>query len=168
MKPKINFYLKDETLHYLIKKSFGKVIFQNNQNVLLFEVESTDDLDHVEGDSLQNEYPEIVLSIEDFPVHCAHIEELLDNTLTIPLSVGEIENEEGESEEVYYTNLNLNDEIDLETNENMIRILKGDDEQLYLEWKGKCEHFQDENETINFEILSKIEFNLDSPNLLSI
>ncbi len=158
MKPQISFFLEDETLQYLIKQSYGKVLHQNNQNVFLFEIESTDDLEHVEGDSLQNNYPEITLTIEDFPIDCKDMEELLNQEIAIPHSVGEIENELDEKVEIYYTNLNLSDEEDLETNDNEISFYMDDENELCILWKGKCDHFQNADEIIPFEVNCKLNY----------
>ncbi len=158
MKPQITFFLPDEKLVYHIKNSYGKILYQKERNVLFYEVESTDDLYHVEEDSLQNSYPEVVLNIEDFPVSCALLEELLNQELSIPQSMGEIQNEEGETEEVFYTNLNLNDTLDLETNDNKIKFLTDDQGDLCILWKGNCIHFENEEEKIRFELYSKVNF----------
>ncbi len=158
MKPQIQFFYPNETLHYKIKQSVGKILYQNKQNVLFFEVESTDDLYHVEADSVQNNFPEIILSIEDFPVSCAELEELLHQELEIPLSVGEVLDEEGEAQEVFYTNLNLNDEDDLETNENSLKFFTDDSGELCMIWKGKCAHFEEDEQDILFEVCSKVNF----------
>ncbi len=158
MKPQIQFFFPEETLQYKIKQSVGKILYQNKQNVLFFELESTDDLYHVEGDSVQNSFPEIILSIEDFPVSCAELEDLLDQELEIPLSVGEVVDEEGDAQEVFYTNLNLNDEEDLETNENSLKFLKDNAGDLCLLWKGKCSHFEDDDQDVNFEVFSKLNY----------
>ncbi len=150
--------LEDETLQYFIKQSYGKVLFQNKQNVLFFEAVSTDDLDHVEGDSLQNKFPEIILSIEDFPIDCETLEGLLDRELNIPLSVGEAINADGETFEVFYTNLNLNDEEDLATNDNILTFKNDEEGNLYLNWKGTCDHFDQEEESIQFEVQCPMNF----------
>ena len=72
----IKFFHPDETFNYNIEKSLCKVVFQGNKKCLLVEIHSTDDLEHVEGDSLQNDFPQLSLFIDDFPLDVESVEEL--------------------------------------------------------------------------------------------
>ena len=136
----MKFYHPDETLTYHIRKSFCKVVFMNNQNTLVVEIESDDDLDHVEEDSYQNDYPQIFMNIDDFAVSVKSVNQLAGKVLQIPNSE-ERENESGEIDEVYYTNLNINDEEDLETHENEVKFGKDDRGNLKMLWTGICDDF---------------------------
>ncbi|MDR3273414.1 MAG: hypothetical protein LBT29_08045 [Flavobacteriaceae bacterium] len=140
MKGLVKFYHPDETLIYHIRKSFCKVVFLNNQNSLVVEIESDDDLDHVEEDSYQNDYPQIFMNIDDFAVSVKSVNQLAGKVFRIPSSE-EKENEHGEPDEVYYTNLNINDEDDLETDENEVKFGRDGKGNLKMLWTGICEDF---------------------------
>ena len=149
----IKFYHPEETFVYHIKKSFCKVIYQNKTNLLTLEIESTDDLDHVEEDSLQNEFPEVIFNIDDFSIPYESIDDLVGKSIEIPYSYEEKEDEEGEIEQLYYTNLNVNDEDDLETDENTLQFLKDEKNNLQLTWRGFCDDFTNTiDERIKFKI----------------
>lgn len=150
----IKFFHPEETLIYHIKKSFCKVVFQNMTSVLVVEIQSTDELHHVAEDSIQNEFPEINLTIEDVIISQTNLEELINSTIEIPNSYEEKENQEGELEEFFYTNLNVNDELDVELNQNTLKFSKNDKNQLQLQWKGFADDFT------NFD-LDKIPFEVN-------
>ncbi len=148
----IKFFHPEETFLYNIEKCFCKVIFSNNQKNLVLEIESTEDLDHVEEDSKQNEFPKIIFNIEDFPVSVENLEKLTGTSWDIPLGTIEKENEEEELIELYLTNLNVNEEFDFETNNNSLKFSEKDG-NLHLFWKGEAEDFTEElDESIPFEI----------------
>jgi len=149
----IKFYHPEETFIYHIKKSFCKVVFQNKIHALVLEIASNDDLDHIEADSMQNEYPEVVFNIDDFIIPYETIDDLIGKTIEIPFSYEEIENEDGKIDEYYYTNLNANGEEDLETDENILQFSKNEKGDLVLLWKGICEDFTyTTDEPIKFKI----------------
>lgn len=150
----IKFYHPEETFVYNIKKSFCKVVFQNKKYILILEIESTDDLDHVEEDSLQNEFPEVIFNVDDFAISFESIDDLVGKTIEIPFSFEEKEDAEGEKEELYYTNLNVNDEEDLETDENSLHFSKDNDDNLQLTWRGFCDDFTNtSNERMKFKVV---------------
>ncbi|PQL92820.1 hypothetical protein [Apibacter sp. wkB309] len=151
MKGLIKFYHPDETLVYHIRKCFCKVVFLNMKNTLVVEIESDDDLDHVEEDSYQNEYPQVSFSIEDFEIPVKTIQQLCGKSFQIP-SYEEKENENGEVEELYYTNLNINDEEDLETDNNELKFGKDEQGNLKLIWQGYCEDFITQEEPLRFKV----------------
>lgn len=152
MKGLIKFYHPDETLEYHIRKCFCKVVFLNKKNTLVVEVESDDDLDHVEEDSYQNEYPQVSFSLEDFEIPVNTVQQLLGNSFQVP-SFEEIETDSGEIEEVYYTNLNINDEEYLDTGDNELKFGKDENGNLKLIWIGYCEDFLTGNkEPLKFKI----------------
>lgn len=153
MKGSIKFYHPDETLVYYIKKCFQKVVFLNNKNTLVIEIESDDSLDHVEEDSYQNEYPQVFLTIDDFEISEKSEKQLIGKSYNIP-NYEEKENAEGELEEYYYTNLNINDELDLETSDNEVKFGVNENGIPKMIWTGYCEDFisQDEDLNIKFKV----------------
>ena len=138
MKGLIKFYHPDETLVYHIRKCFCKVVFLNKKNTLVVEV-------------FQNEYPQVSFSIEDFEIPVKTIQQLCGKSFQIP-SYEEKENENGEVEELYYTNVNLNDEEDLETDTNELKFGKDEQGNLKLIWQGYCEDFITQDEPIRFKV----------------
>ncbi|MGM5630324.1 hypothetical protein O2K51_05430 [Apibacter raozihei] len=151
MKGLIKFYHPDETLEYHIRKCFCKVVFLNKKNTLVIEIESDDDLDHVEEDSYQNEYPQVSFTVEDFEISEKTIGQLIGKNFQIP-SFEEKENENGDVEELFYTNLNINDEDNLETDENDLKFGKDEQGNLKLIWKGYCEDFITQEDPMKFKI----------------
>ncbi len=148
----IKFFHPEETFTYYVEKCFCKVVYSGKQHQLLIEVHSTDDLDHVEDDSLQNEFSQVILSIDDFPVSFSSPDELEGVTLEIPNSYVEVEDEEGELEEFYYTNVNFS-EGNFEADENQLSFFKDNSGTLCLKWKGKTQDFTEESdEFIPFEL----------------
>lgn len=153
MKGTIKFFHPEETLIYHVKKSFCKVVFQNKTSVLVVEIQSTDELHHVAEDSIQNEFPEINLTIEDVIISQTNLDELINSTIEIPSSYEEIENQDGELEEFFYTNLNVNDELDVELNQNKLKFSKNEKNELQLQWKGVADDFTDfDLDNIQFEV----------------
>ncbi|MDR1877814.1 MAG: hypothetical protein LBQ84_09350 [Flavobacteriaceae bacterium] len=147
----IKFYHPDETLEYHIRKCFCKVVFLNNKNTLVVEIESDDDLNHVEEDSYQNEYPQVSFTIEDFEIPVRTVRQLSGKSFHIP-AFEEVENENGDWEEVYYTNLNINDEEDLETDDNELKFGKDEQGNLKLIWQGYCNDFITHEESLRFKV----------------
>lgn len=160
----IKFFHPDETFNYKIEKSLCKVVFQRNKKCLLVEIHSTDELEHVEGDSLQNDFPQLSLFIDDFPLDVDSIEELNGKKVSIPYGFAEEEDEEGETVEVYYTTLNVSEE-DYETVNNELSFNINEKGILTLTWKGEVQDFVEESENdIPFEIectFEEFEFNED-------
>ncbi len=151
MKGLVKFYHPDETLEYRIRKCFCKVVFLNQKNTLVVEIESDDDLDHVEEDSFQNEYPQVIFNIEDFEIPVKTIQQLSGKSFLIP-AYEEKENENGDMEDVYYTNLNINDEEDLETDSNELKFGKDEQGNLKLIWQGYCDDFITREEPLKFKV----------------
>ena len=160
----IKFFHSDETLNYKIEKSLCKVVFQGNKKCLLVEIHSNDDLEHVEGDSLQNEFPQLSLFIDDFPLDVESVEQLTGKKVSIPYGFAEEEDEEGELVEVYYTSLNVSED-DYETVNNELNFSVNDKGILTLNWKGEVQDFTQNTEgDIPFEIectFEEFEFNED-------
>ncbi|CAM3268991.1 hypothetical protein NZD85_11385 [Empedobacter stercoris] len=153
----IKFFHPDETFNYNIEKSLCKVVFQGNKKCLLVEIHSTDDLEHVEGDSLQNDFPQLSLFIDDFPLDVESVEELNGKKVSIPYGFAEEEDEEGEIVEVYYTSLNVSEE-DFETVNNDLAFSVNEKGVLTLNWKGEVQDFTEESDgDIPFEINCSFE-----------
>lgn len=153
----IKFFHPEETFIYYLEKSFCKVVYLKKKNCLVLEIESTEDLDHLEEDSLQNEYPKVVLNIDDFAISVQHKNELSGNTFEIPEGTGEEEDEEGELEEIFYTNLSVNED-DFELNENKLTFSTSKKGKLKLHWTGEVMDFTEiTEEVIPFEVSCKLE-----------
>jgi len=148
----IKFFHPEDTFTYFIEKCFCKVIYSGNQHLLLIEIHSNDDLDHVEGDSLQNDFPQVILSVDDFPVDVNSLEELDGLTIQIPTSYVEAEDEEGDVVEYYYTNANFVDD-NYEVDSNSLQFFKDANGILCVKWTGEIPDFTEEtDEMIPFEI----------------
>ena len=143
----IQFFHPEETFTYHIEKCFCKVVYSGNQHQLLIEIHSTDGLDHVEDDSLQNDFAQVILSVDDFPVNVISPDELAGKNFEIPECYMEIEDEEGEIEEIYYTNVNFSDE-NFEADENQLSFFKDNSGTLCLKWKGKVQDFTEESDEL--------------------
>lgn len=158
----IKFFHPEETFNYNIEKSLCKVVYQGDKQVLLIEIHSTDELEHVEDDSIQNEFPQLSLFIDDFPLDVESAEELNGKTIEIPYGFAEEEDEDGELHEVYYTSLNVSEE-DYEVVENKLTFSINEKGILSLNWKGQVQDFTEETaEDISFEInctFEEFEFN---------
>ena len=113
----IKFFHPEETFTYYIEKCFCKVVYSGKEHQLLIEIHSTDELDHVEADSLQNDFAQVILSVDDFPVPFSSPSELVGKSIEIPLCYVEQEDEDGDMEEVFYTNVSFMDE-DFEADSN--------------------------------------------------
>ncbi|MCB9201897.1 MAG: hypothetical protein H6604_02450 [Flavobacteriales bacterium] len=169
MKETINFFHPDETFVYNVKKFFCKIVFQNKKRILVLEIQSTDELHHVEEDSIQNEFPEIALTIEDAEIEYSTLDDLTGNTIEIPISFEEKTNSDGEIEEFFYTNLNVNDEVDVELNKNKLTFSKDKNNNITLKWTGIADDFTDSDidEGIPFEVNCTLkELVSESSNLL--
>lgn len=148
----IKFFHPEETFVYYVEKCFCKVVYSGQQYQLLVEIHSTDDLDHVEDDAIQNNFPQVMLSVDDFPVKFKSTDELSGNTIEIPLCYAEIEDEEGDISEFYYTNVNFSED-DFESDNNSLSFFKDRSGTLCLKWKGEVEDFTDESDDyIRFEV----------------
>lgn len=148
----IKFFHPEETFTYYIEKCFCKVVFSGQQHQLLIEIHSNDDLDHVEDDSLQNDFPQVVLSVDDFPVNVSSVQELNGKSIEIPNCFVEVEDEEGEIEELFYTNVNFSED-DFEADNNKLNFFKNDSGTLCLRWKGEVSDFTGQtDELIPFEV----------------
>src|SRR5690606_2125558 len=113
---------------------------------------STDGLDHVEADSLQNDFPQVIMSIDDFPLMVQSVDELGGQSIEIPYSFVEVEDEEGEISEIYYTTVNFS-ESDYEAENNKLSFFKDESGILCVKWKGEVMDFTEEtDDMIPFEV----------------
>ena len=153
----IKFFHPEETFNYKIEKSLCKVVYQGDKQVLLLEIHSSDELDHVEDDAIQNEYPQLSLFIDDFPLDVESAEELNGKTISIPYGFAEEEDEDGELHDVYYTTLNVSEE-DYEVVDNNLSFQLTEQGVLSLIWKGKVQDFTEEtSDDIPFEVSCTFE-----------
>jgi len=141
----IKFFHPEETFNYNIEKSLCKVVYQGDKQVLLVEIHSTDELDHVEDDSIQNDYPQLSLFIDDFPLDVNSATELNGKTVSIPFGFAEEEDEDGEIHEVYYTSLNVSEE-DFEIVDNTLSFSINEKGILSLKWIGSVQDFTEETD----------------------
>ncbi|MDO5509859.1 MAG: hypothetical protein Q4F57_04125 [Weeksellaceae bacterium] len=136
----VKFYHPDETLVYNIEQCFCKVVYLKKQTCLVLEIISSEDLDHCEEDSLQNEFPQIIMNIDDFPINLQTKDELIDSQISIVQGTAEIQDEEGEDIEVFYTNLEVVED-DFELNNNELNFSKSKNGHLSVVWTGEVEDF---------------------------
>jgi hypothetical protein len=152
MNNSIKFFHPEETLEYNIQKGLCKTIWLESKNSIFVEIESTDDLEHVEEDSLQNGFPKVIFTLEDFPIEAESMTDLIGKELSIPVSFEEVQNKQGETVEVYYTNLSIFKD-DFGTINNVVEINQITEGELFLKWKGECRDFiQESDENITFEV----------------
>ncbi|MGS0747918.1 hypothetical protein [Halpernia sp. GG3] len=124
MKGILKIYHPEETLKYHLKSTYCKAVFLNKENFLEVEVISDDDVDHVDDDSLQYQFPQIALNISDFPIDT---NELLDSTFLV---------DDESSMEV-----NLFDDEDAYISENSLTFENDAENKLILLWKGLITDF---------------------------
>ena len=73
MKGILKIYHPDETLKYHIRSSYCKAFYSNTQHFLEVEIMTDDSLDHVDDDSLQYQFPQISITVFDFPMEDAEL-----------------------------------------------------------------------------------------------
>ena len=150
MKGILKIYHPEETLKYHIQHSYCKAVFLNEEHLLELEIITDEDLDHVEDDSLQYNFPQIALHISDFPVDSA---ELAGKTFII-----------NDSEDSSYTEVNLYQDEDAYLNDNKLSFSEDENGELQLMWEGKIDDFYtNEKEPISFKM--KCHFQPDIINI---
>lgn len=150
MKGILKIYHPEETLKYHIQHSYCKAVFLNEEHLLELEIITDEDLDHVEDDSLQYNFPQIALHISDFPVDSA---ELAGKTFII-----------NDSEDSNYTEVNLYQDEDAYLNDNKLSFSEDENGELQLMWEGKIDDFYtNEKEPISFKM--KCHFQPDIINI---
>lgn len=150
MKGILKIYHPEETLKYHIQHSYCKAVFLNEEHLLELEIITDEDLDHVEDDSLQYNFPQLALHISDFPVDSA---ELAGKTFII-----------NDSEDSSYTEVNLYQDEDAYLNDNKLSFSEDENGELQLMWEGKIDDFYtNEKEPISFKM--KCHFQPDIINI---
>ena len=124
MKGILKIYHPEETLKYHLKSTYCKAVFLNKENFLEVEVISDDDVDHVDDDSLQYQFPQIALNISDFPIDT---DDLSNSTFLV----------DDESS----TEVNLFDDEDAYISENSLTFENDAENKLILFWKGLITDF---------------------------
>ncbi|MDO5655685.1 MAG: hypothetical protein Q4G27_06055 [Flavobacteriaceae bacterium] len=148
----IKFFHPEETFVYKVEQSFCKVVYLKKKNCLVLEIESNDDIEHLDEDSLQNEFPKVILNIDDFPISVQDKRQLAGKRFDIPIGTAEIEDEDGELIEIYYTNLQVNEE-DWELNSNRLEFSRNAKGELCIMWTGEVEDFTEAtDDMISFEV----------------
>ncbi|NAW50716.1 hypothetical protein GNY06_04715 [Elizabethkingia argentiflava] len=149
MKGILKVYHPEETLKYNIKSSYCKAVYSNKQNFLEVEIITDDDLDHVEDDSLQYNFPQIALSISDFPINTEQL-------------AGQIFNV-NDSDEESYCSVNLYDDEDALIYQNELKFSENAQNELQLVWQGHIDDFYTHSEnSIPFKL--KCHFKQEEPN----
>jgi hypothetical protein len=124
MKGILKIYHLEETLKYHLKSTYCKAVYLNNEIFLEAEVISDDDVDHVEDDSLQYQFPQVAFNISDFPIET---DQLLGNTFFV--------------DDENYTDVNLYDDEDAFISKNELSFENDKEENLILLWKGLISDF---------------------------
>lgn len=134
MKGILKIYHPEETLKYHIQHSYCKAVYLNKQNLLELEIITDENLDHVEDDSLQYNFPQISLHISDFPVDSS---ELTGKTFAIE-----------DSEDGSYTEINLYDDEDATLHTNKLSFSEDEEGVLNVIWGGEVNDFYTGEETL--------------------
>jgi hypothetical protein len=124
MKGILKIYHPEETLKYHLKNTYCKAVYLNNENFLEVEIISDDDLDQVEDDSLQYQFPQIAFNISEFPIDS---KELIGKTFEL-------------SDEVY-TDVDLFDDEEAYISDNCLKFENDENGELTLFWKGNITDF---------------------------
>lgn len=127
MKGILKIYHPEETLKYNINSTYCKAVYSNSQHFLEVELITDDSVDHVDEDSLQNNFPQLSLSISDFP-----------------MEDGELEGKDlkvDDSGEETYTEIDLFDDEDAFLYENDLAFDRNAEGELQLCWSGSMNDF---------------------------
>lgn len=127
MKGILKVYHPDETLKYHIKSSYCKPVYSNLKHHLEVEIITSDDLDHVDDDSLQYNFPQIALNISDFPIET---DDLVGKTFSI-----------SDTEDETFTETNLFDDEEAFIYDNELTFSLDENQELQLLWKGTIDDF---------------------------
>lgn len=132
MKGILKVYHPEETLKYYIRDSYCKALYRNNQNFLDLEITTDDDLDHVEDDSLQYNFPQIRIRISEFPISSPVLEK---NQFIVE-----------DTDEEAYTEVDLFDDEEANVYKNELTFDKNEEGVLELIWKGEIDDFYTNSE----------------------
>lgn len=125
MKGILKIYHPDETLKYNIKNTYCKAFYSNQQHFLEVEIITDDGLDHVDDDSLQNQYPQLAFKVYDFPIED---ENLRSKTFSV-----------ADTDEEAYTEIDLYSDDDALVYQNELEFSEDEHGDLQLIWKGEME-----------------------------
>lgn len=136
MKGILKIYHPEETLKYYLKNTYCKAVYLNNENFLEVEIISDDDLDQVEDDSLQYQFPQIAFNISEFPIDSK-----------------KLGGETFEVNEEVYTDVDLFDDEEAYISDNSLKFEEDENGELTLFWKGNITDFYTEtDEVIPFKL----------------
>lgn len=139
MKGILKIYHPEETLKYHIKSSYCKAVYSNKEHFLEVEITTDDSLDHVDDDSLQYNFPQLCLKINDFPIE----DEILEGKSF----------DVNDTEDDIYTEVDLFDDEDALISENKLSFEKNTENELQLFWKGSINDFYTSgDEQISFKL----------------
>ncbi|RQP13430.1 MAG: hypothetical protein EAS48_03845 [Chryseobacterium sp.] len=127
MKGILKIYHPDETLKYNIQQTYCKAVYQNSENFLELEVITSDDLDHVDDDSLQYNFPQLALNISEFPIGDNKLD---GKTFLISDTADDI-----------FTEVDLFDDEDALLYDNELSFSTCPTDGLQLTWKGMIDDF---------------------------
>jgi len=127
MKGILKIYHPEESIKYNIKRSYCKAIYRNSENFLEIEIITDDDFDHIEDDSLQYSFPQLSLSISEFPIPGKE----LDGKVYLV----------NDTEEEVYCNVDLFNEDEAFIYENKLEFSKDKEGNLQVLWSGEIDDF---------------------------
>lgn len=138
MKGILKIYHQDETLKYHINSTYCKAVYHNEEHFLEIEIITDDTLDHVDDDSLQYNFPQLSLSLVEFPIDS---DALAGKKIAL--------DENGDS----YTEVDLFDDEDAYLSQNELTFSETAEGDLELCWSGKISDFYTHTETpISFKL----------------
>jgi len=144
----LKIYHPEETLRYNIKNGYCKAVYINAKNFLDVEIITDDDLEHVDDDSLQYRFPQILLGISDFPIDTS---DLIGKIFAV-----------NDSEDDVYCTVNLFDDEDAYIYDNELKFSLDEQGGLQLVWKGLIDDFYSNgSQPIPFKL--KCNFKQDEP-----
>jgi len=139
MKGILKIYHPEETLRYNIKNTYCKATYSNANFFLDVEIITDDDLEQVDDDSLQYNFPQISLGISDFPIDS---EELVGKVFAVNDSDGNS-----------YCTVDLFDDEDASVYDNELRFSLDEHGELQLVWKGFIDDFySNDSQPIPFKL----------------
>lgn len=127
MKGILKIYHPEETLKYNIKSTYCKAVYSNSQHLLELELITDDSVDHVDEDSLQNSFPQLALTVTDYPIEDGDLE---GKNLKVD-----------DSAEETYTEIDLYDDEDAYLYENDLAFDRNAEQELQLCWTGTMNDF---------------------------
>lgn len=124
----LKIYHPEEELKYFIEKTYCKSFLVNEQHFLELEIGTNDDLDHVEDDSLQYQFPQITFNIFDFPLQ------------------GESLENQNISVDSDFVEVNVFDDEEVSIEDSQLSFKINEDGILQVVWDGKIDDFYTHSE----------------------